>query len=238
MRGPMASSANLMRNRLLAALPQDEYARLRPELEVVCLQPKHVLAVPGEPIWHLYFPQAAVVSLMVPMEDGSVIESASIGNEGVVGLAVFLGDGLATEHMMVQISGPAARLPVAVFRQAVGPHTAFNAILHQYTLALLNNIARAAGCNRLHSVLERSARWLLMSDDRLGRKTFPLTHEALAILLGVRRASVSQAAETLQRMGLIRYERGNMSIVDRHGLEAAACEDYSLGKEAYDGMYR
>jgi CRP-like cAMP-binding protein len=130
-----------------------------------------------------------------------------------------------------------ARLPVPVFRQAMGRDTSLNLVLHAYTLALLNNIARTAGCNRLHSVQQRCARWLLMSEDRLGRESFPLTHEVLAILLGVRRASISVDEETLQRIGLIDYQRGLMSIVDRPGLAAAACEDYQISKDAYDTIY-
>jgi CRP-like cAMP-binding protein len=204
----------------------------------VSLQARQVLALPGEPIWHLYFPRTAVVSLTVPMDDGSIIEGACIGNEGLIGLGAFLGNLTATEHMVVQIGGQAARLPAGVFRETLARDISFVALLRQYMLALMGNISRTAGCNRLHSVQQRCARWLLTSADCVGQDTFPLTHESLAVLLGVRRASVSEAAEMLQRSGLIGYQRGQITIRDRDGLETTACEDYRLRTDAYNDIYR
>jgi CRP-like cAMP-binding protein len=201
------------------------------------LAPQQVLAFPDEPIEYVHFPRTAVVSLLVPMEDGSAIEGATIGSEGMLGLQVFLGEGGAREEIVVQIAGEAARMRVSEFRQAVATSSGVRIALSNYTLALMNQFARTAGCNRLHSVTERCIRWLLMSRDRLGRNAFPLTQESLAVLLGVRRASVTQAAGALQRARLIEYHHGAITILDGPGLEAAACEDYRLCREAYDRIY-
>jgi CRP-like cAMP-binding protein len=224
------------KNRLLATLPESEYERLAPDLESVELSPRQVLTLPDQSIGRIYFLRDAVVSLLVPMEDGSAVEGATIGNEGMVGLETFLGDGKARSEMVVQIGGHAARLEASLFRDALRRSPALQALLHRYALALMNQIARTSGCNRMHSVGERVARVLLMSHDRVGRQTFPLTHEMLALMLGIRRASVSQAAAALHLAGLIDYRRGWMTIVDGNGLEAAACEDYRLSREAYDRL--
>jgi CRP-like cAMP-binding protein len=224
-------------NRLLAALPPQEYAQLLPCLEPVHLQTNQLLAVPDEPIEYVYFLRDAVVSLLVVMKNGTAIESAMIGSEGLVGLQVFLGNDNATEEMAVQIHGRAARLHVAPFRQLVGHSHLFENLLHQYTLALMNQLARTAGCSLRHSVEQRCARWLLMCRDRLGRNTFPLTHESLGLILAARRASVSVAVEALQRAEVIRSIRGCVTILDPTRLEIAACEDYKLIGTAYDLMY-
>ena len=230
----MHVAAPLEQNRLLASLPRCEYARLMCDLEPVRLEANRVLVVPGVPIGHVYFLRKAVVSLLVAMQDGSTIEGATVGNEGLVGLALFLGETTANESMVVQITGEAARMSAAAFHEALGHCAGLRLLLHRYTLALMNQLARTAGCNRLHSVHQRCSRWLLMSDDRLSGETIPITHECLAVLLGTRRASVSEAAEILRRAGLIEYRRGQISILDRAGLERAACEDYRMSKHAYD----
>jgi CRP-like cAMP-binding protein len=231
------NSASPERNRLLMALPPEWQAQHARDLEAVVLTAQQVLAFPDEPIEHVHFPRTAVVSLLVPMEDGTAIEGATVGNEGMLGLQVFLGEGTAREEIVVQIAGDAARMRVSDFRQAVATSAGVRRTLSNYTLALMNQFARTAGCNRLHSVTERCIRWLLMSRDRAGTETFPLTHESLAALLGVRRASVTQAAGSLQRAGLIEYHHGTIRILDGLGLEAAACEDYRLSREAYDRIY-
>ncbi len=225
-------------NHLLASLPRDEYARVLLDLEPVCLRTKHIVAHPDEPIRHVYFLRDAVVSLLVAMEDGSTIEVASVGSEGLIGLGAFLGEGTETGPMVVQIPGRAARMTTTAFHEAVWRSARLQLLLQRYTLAFINQLARTAGCNRVHSVRQRCARLLLMIDDRLGRKTVPLTHESLAILLGVRRASVTEAALAFHRLGLIEYQRGNICIMDRDGLEAVACEDYRLSRQGYDRIYR
>jgi len=225
------------KNRLLAALPADEYLRLAPHLEVVRLEAKQVLASPEQPIRHVYFPRDGVVSLLVPMEDGTAAEAATVGNEGMLGLQVFLGDGAASEEVVQMVPGEAVRMRASAFREVVQCSPTFQSVLHRYTLALMNQIARTSGCNRVHSVDHRCARLLLMSSDRVGADTFPITHEALASMLSVRRASVTEAAGMLQHAGLIEYHRGHMSICDRDGLEAVACEDYRLTRDGYDRLY-
>lgn len=225
------------RNRLLAVLPVDEFARLRPELEIVQLRARQHLALPEEALDRVYFPRDAVVSMIVLMDDGRSVESAAIGNEGLVGLEVFLGDGLARDEITVQIGGEALSMRSTAFRRVVAQSPGLQGLLQHYSLALMNQLARTAGCNRVHSVDERCARWLLMSQDRVGRDEFSLTHEFLAKMLGVRRASVSQAAEGLQRAGLIEYRQGWIHIVNRAQLERVACEDYRLSREAYDRLY-
>jgi CRP-like cAMP-binding protein len=225
------------RNRLLAALPTQEYARILPELDSVQLQARQQLTALDEPTERVFFPRDAVVSMLVLMEDGKVVESAMVGNEGIVGLEVFLGNGLGREDIVVQIAGGAVSMRSTAFRTAVRQSVPMQTLLQHYSLALMNQLARTAGCNRVHSVEERCARWLLMSEDRVGRDSFPLTHEFLAKVLGVRRASVSQTAEGLQRAGLIAYHQGWIHILDRDGLESVACEDYRLSRAPYDQMY-
>jgi CRP-like cAMP-binding protein len=233
----LVNSPAVERNRLLAALSIDEQAKLACLMEPICLKAHQVLAYPDEPQTYVYFPRDAVVTLLVLMQDGAAVEGATIGNEGLVGVAVFLGETAPNEEMVVQVAGEAARMPAADFRRSIAGSLNLQTQLQRYTLALMNQLGRTAGCNRLHSVEERCARWLMMSRDRVGRETFPLTHESLAGTLGVRRASVTEAAGTLHRAGIIDYTRGWMTILDSAGLEAAACEDYRLSREAYDKLY-
>jgi CRP-like cAMP-binding protein len=230
-------TATLERNRLLAALPPAEYERLLPELEPVHLSARQLLALPDQPVSRVYFIRGAVVSLLVPMSDGSAVEGATIGNEGMVGLEAFMGDGAdARLEMVTQIPGPAARIDAQLFRTLVGSSPPMQSLLHRYSLALMSQIARTSGCNRVHSVTARVARVLLMSADRVDTESFPLTHEMLAVMLGVRRASVSQAAAALQEAQVLEYRRGCMTILDRAGLKAVACEDYVLMREAYEDI--
>jgi CRP-like cAMP-binding protein len=232
-----AQRTSVDKNRLLAALPAEEYQRLAPYLEVVHLEAKHVLASPEQPIHHVYFPRDAVISVLVPMEDGSAAEGATIGNEGMVGLSVFLGDSTANEEIVPAVAGEALRMRASIFRDLVKQAPALQSVLHRYTLALLHHIGRTAGCNRVHPVDQRCARLLLMSRDRVGRDTFAMTHEFLATVLAVRRASVTEAAGMLQQAGCIEYHRGHVTIRDPRALEDAACEDYRLAREAYDRAY-
>ena len=222
---------------MLAATPPDEYARLIAQMRPVYLTSGEELAFPEEQFERVYFPRGAVVSMLVPMEDGKTVESAIIGNEGMIGLETFLGDGISRDIAIVQIDGQAGWIPTATFKDIVGSVPHLQELLQHYALALMNQIVRTAGCNRMHSVDERCARWLLMGRDRAGRSDFLLTHRFFAKMLGVRRASVSEAAERLQRAGLIRYRQGRVQILDGPGLEAVACEDYRLTQAAYDHLY-
>ena len=229
-----AASTDSGENRLIAALPVVHRQRFSSHIDHVQLTAGQILAQPDEPIRFVYFPQGALASLLVTMQDGSAIEGAAIGNQGTTGMPIFLADGIATEEITVQIPGAAARISANIFRTLVGESAPLRASLQRYALALMNHLARTAGCNRLHSVRQRCARWLLTASDLVNAQGYPLTHEALANLLGVRRASVTEAAETLKQDGLIDYHRGWINILDADALEGAACEDYKLIKTGYD----
>jgi CRP-like cAMP-binding protein len=224
-------------NHLLASLPCDEYSRLMVDLEPVCLRAKQIITLPDEPIRHVYFLRDAVVSLLVEMDNRTTIEVASVGSEGLIGLGAFLGESTETDHTAVQIPGHAARMTTTAFHEALWHSSKLQLVLQRYTMAFMNQLARSAGCNGMHSVQQRCARLLLMNDDRLGRKMVPLTHESLAMLLGVRRASVTVAALEFHRLGLIEYQRGHICILDRTGLENVACEDYRLCRDRYERIY-
>jgi CRP-like cAMP-binding protein len=237
----MPASANTSaaeRNLLLASLPQAEYAALLPELESVHIEHKQYLSGPDQSITHVYFPRGAVISILAPMEDGHSVEGATVGIEGVAGLPVFLGDGIAQAEVICQVPGPGVRMTADQFRVAFERSRALHDILHRYTLALMGQLIRTAGCNRAHPVEERCARWLLMTADRVGSNEFPLTQEFLAAMLGVRRPSVTVAAGLLQQAGLIQYRRGFLTITDRERLEQSACEDYRLTRQIYERLYR
>jgi CRP-like cAMP-binding protein len=218
------------RNQLLHLLAHQSpaaYERLAELLESVDLDTKVVLYEPGEPITHVYFPQTGAYSIVKIMKSGARVEVGTVGCEGMIGLPVFLGAESTPTQCFAQIGGSAWRLSAAAFRSVVLAGDALHRILQRYAQYLFDQAAQSVACNRLHAVEARCARWLLMTHDRVGDvPSFPLTHEFLSYMLGVRRASVSIAAESLQRAGLIRYSRGKMTIVDRTGLEAASCECY------------
>jgi CRP-like cAMP-binding protein len=221
-------------NRLLAALPADDYARLLPHLETISLPFKQILHAPDEPIAHVYFVTEGVVSLVHFSAEGTAVEVATIGNEGMVGLPVFLGAESTPGQALAQVPGAALRMPAAVFRRAVPPGSPLHALLQRYTHALMVQMAQGVACNRLHPIAARAARWLLQTRDRVRTDAFPLTQEFLAEMLGTRRAAVSQAAGQLQRAGLITYARGVITIRDRTRLEEAACACYGIIRTAYD----
>jgi CRP-like cAMP-binding protein len=222
------------RNRILGALPEPVYRRLLPELSLVSLEVADVLFEPGQEITALYFPVDGVVSLVTPLEDGAIVEVATIGNEGIVGVPLGNGGAPATVRAISQVAGASLRIGTGVFSSAVAKDGPFGMLVHSYEQALFSQIAQAAACNRLHSNEERLSRWLLMSHDRVGRDEFDITQEFLAQMLGSRRATVTLSAGILQRAGLIRYRRGHMIIVDREGLEGAACECYRIIKTTLD----
>ena len=215
-------------NRLLAALPEEEYAPLQPHLEMVEMPTGRTIYAPEERIEHVYFPLTGCASIVVSMADGAMVEAGTVGREGIVGLAAFLGTDAGPLTTLAQVPGAFARLPVAVFRDVAVAGSALHTILLRFTQAFYVLTAQSAGCNRLHPVEERCARWLLLTQDRAGRDTFQLTHEFLGYMLGTRRASVTLAAGVLQQAGLITYRRGVITILDRPGLEAAACECYGI----------
>jgi CRP-like cAMP-binding protein len=223
---PPAEDTPAPLNRLLAALPARELRRLLPRLEAVHPELKTVLQRPGEPIRHLYFPTRGVVSLLMPLEDGGKIEVGLVGREGLVGLPIFLGVETSPVLSMVQVPGELLRIPSAVFRACIGRRTVLHRLLLRYTHALLAQLSHGAACGSRHPLSKRLCRWLLLLQSRAEADRFPMTHELMAIMLGVRRASVTEAAHELREAGLIRYGRGQLTVLDRDGLEAAACSCY------------
>jgi len=225
-------------NQLLASLPRAEYEALLLDLRPVHMEHRLVLARPNEAIEYVYFPRGAVISILAPMEDGQSVEGATVGTEGMFGLPLVLGEVSASYEVICQVSGPGARMTADEFVTALQRSPVLRAQLQRYALALMEQLIRTAGCNRVHPVDERCARWLLMTADRVGADEFGLTQEFLAAMLGVRRPSVTVAAGLLQQAGMIHYRRGIVTIVDRERLEEAACEDYRLSREIFDRLYR
>jgi len=221
-------------NRILRALPEPELQRLLPELELVSLPVTFVLYEPGQQITALYFPIDSVISLVTPLHEGTIVEVATVGNEGIVGVPLGSGGAPATVRAISQVDGRSLRLSTHVFAAEVARGGPLRALVRRYEQALFSQIAQAAACNRLHSNEERLSRWLLLSHDRVGRDEFAITQEFLGQMLGSRRATVTLSAGILQRAGLIRYRRGRLTIVDREGLEAASCECYRTINDALD----
>ena len=213
-------------NRLLRALPPAEYNQTLPGLQDVTLSHGQVLFETGERIDHVYFPQRAVVSLLAPVVDSAGVEIAIIGNEGMVGLSVFLGTATAQSRAVSQVPDGARRLTVAAFLRALSRGVALRRIMLRYADTLLGQVAQCAACNQRHSVTQRCARWFLMAHDRVGADRFALTQEFLGQMLDVGRPSVSLAARQLQAAGAIRYSRGHVTVTNRARLEGAACSCY------------
>ncbi|MFP2932816.1 Crp/Fnr family transcriptional regulator [Pyxidicoccus sp. 3LG] len=232
----MAPAAFKPANRLLSSLPAKALEGLRPLLEPVELPTREVLFNVDVPISHVYFPEDGVVSILGVMPDGAAIEVATVGREGMVGLPVVLGAERMSAHAMVQVPGRALRVESRAFRQHVQRSEGVRDVLDRYTQALFTLLAQGAACNRLHSIEERCARWLLMTQDRVGADSFPLTQQFLSQMLGVRRAGVSEVASELQREGLLTYHRGHVTIQDRPGLEAAACECYGVIRSEFSRL--
>jgi CRP-like cAMP-binding protein len=220
-------------NRILEALPAEDRDRLIRGMVLMALPIKTVLFEPGEPIRAVHFPIDGVISLVTPLDDGAIVEVATVGNEGMVGVPLFSGGSLAVRAIS-QVSGSSLRMDAAAFLAEVDRPGAFSDLVHQYLSALFGQISQAAACNRLHTNEERLSRWLLMSHDRVGVDDFAITHEFLGQMLGSRRATVTLSAGILQAAGLIRYRRGHVSILDREGLESVACECYGSIKRELD----
>ena len=234
----MALSAETTpRNRLLAALPPDALAALRPRLQPVELPLRQVLQPAGEPVAHVWFPETGWASMLAYLEDGDAAEVGLVGREGFVGLPLLLGADRDDLEAMVQAPGTALLMDAAAFRDALEGVPAFRTLLLGYALVHHGQVARTAACNGRHHTDQRLARWLLMAHDRARADEFPTTHEFLSTMLGVRRAGIIVAAGQLQRAGLIRYERGCIEVTDRLGLEAVACECYGVARRALDHLF-
>ncbi len=215
-------------NRLLAALPEAEYQRLIPHLEQVPLSFQQVLHEVGELVEYVYFPDQGIVSLLSTMADGSMVEVGLVGNDGVVGIPAALGDNIATTIATVQVPGSGMRMKASLLKSQFQRGGVLQSLLLRYMQALFAFVSQNAACNRLHQLDGRLARWLLLVYDRVESNQLPLTHEFMAQMLGVRRAGVTEAANTLQQAGLIRYTRGKITILNRQELEAASCECYKI----------
>jgi len=223
-------------NRLLTYLTQEDQELLLPFLEPVVLEYKRPLYNADERIEFVHFIESGVGSLVCTMADGQAAEVGTIGNEGLIGLPVLLGDNQAPSSMYVQVPGRGLRMRARIFREQLEQSQRMRAVLLRYTHVFFNHIALTAACAHFHSLEQRCCRWLLMTHDRMPSDTFLLTHEFLAMMLGVRRAGVSVAAGALQRAGLIRYHRGRITILDREGLEERACECYAVTKAEFDRL--
>jgi CRP-like cAMP-binding protein len=232
----MPASHDARQNHLLAALPEEDFARLLPDLEKVPTPLGQVLYEPGVKMRHVYFPTTSIVSLLYVMEDGASAEIAVVGNEGVVGVSLFMGGESTTSRAVVQSEGHAYRLKAQLLKDEFFRAGPMQRLLLCYTQALLTQMAQTAVCNRHHSLDQQFCRWLLLSLDRLASNELVMTQELIANMLGVRREGVTEAAGNVQRAGLIHYSRGRITVLDRPGLEARACECYAVVKKEFDRL--
>ena len=223
-------------NRLLAALPSDQYARLRPHLQPVEFALGEVVYEFAGKLDYVFFPTTSIVSLLYTMENGASAEMGLTGNDGVVGIALFMGGGTMPNRAVVQSAGSALRMKAKVLQEEFALGGKFQQLLLRYTQALITQISQTAVCNRLHSVEQQLCRWLLLSHDRLNTDELVMTQELIADMLGVRREGVTVAAGRLQDAGAISYVRGHIKILDRPKLEATVCECYGVVKDEFDRL--
>lgn len=223
-------------NHLLDALPQEERDRLFPHLRLVSMPLGMVLYESGETLRHIYFPTDCIVSLLYVMKDGASAEIAVVGNEGAIGVALFMGGETTPSRAIVQSAGSAYRLPRKRLKLEFARHGQMLHVLLRYTQSLITQMAQTAVCNRHHSVNQQLCRWLLLSLDRLRSNELRMTQELIANMLGVRREGVTAAAGELQRAGVIRYSRGKITVLDRPKLEQLSCECYSVVKKETDRL--
>jgi CRP-like cAMP-binding protein len=232
----MASSLAQTKNRILASLPLEEFNSLLPQLTQVDLEKGRLLADPGDPITHIYFPIDTVVSIMTLMESGEAIESATIGREGAYGLLAAAAPREALSRAIIQVPGRAFRIPASNLHDLWTRSAAFRSLVDRHADALFAHAAQSVACNALHAVEARFCRWLLSCRDRIDVDTISLTQEFLADMLGVQRTTVTAVARALQAKGLIRYRRGIVDVIDRPGLEQGACECYHAVRRVYDAL--
>jgi CRP-like cAMP-binding protein len=233
---PPSREVNGTHNRILGRLPSKDFQRLRKHMKLEELPLGKSLFDPYVPIEHVYFPEDGVASLLTRLDDGIETEVATVGREGMVGLPAFLGVESVPGRAIWQVSGKALVLPTKVLRKETRQGGALNDALRVYAQGLFTQISQSASCNRRHEIVQRCSRWLLMTHDRVNGDEFELTQEFLSKMLGVRRAGVSVAAGILQKVGLIKYSRGRIRILDRDGLEAISCECYRIVREEFDRL--
>jgi len=223
-------------NRVLALLPRADYERLRPHLDHTALKYRQSLYRAHRPIGFVYFIETGVGSLVNTMANGDAAEVGTIGNEGVVGLPLVLQDERTPTSVYVQVPGAGLRMKASLFRKELARSASLRTVMLHYTHAFFNQVAQSAACNQFHSLEQRCCRWLLMTHDRMASDNFLLTQEFLAMMLGVQRTGVTEAAGGLQRAGLITYRRGHVTIRNRRGLERRACECYGIAKREFDRL--
>lgn len=232
----MATPPSPMQNHLLAALPAAEFERLSPHLESIPMPLGEVLYESGAQLRHVYFPTTSIVSLLYVLEDGASAEIAVVGNEGILGISLFMGGDSTPSRAVVQSAGHGYRLKAELLKQEFNRAGPVLRLLLRYTQALITQMTQTAVCNRHHSIEQQLCRWLLLSLDRLSSDSLTMTQELIANMLGVRREGVTEAAGNLQRAGLIRYSRGRIEVLDRVGLEKTVCECYAVVKKEYDRL--
>ena len=223
-------------NHLLAALPTGDYQRIAPHLELVTMPLSEVLYESGRPLRHVYFPTTSIVSLLYVMEDGASAEIAVVGNEGILGIALFMGGETTPSRAVVQSAGEGYRLKAQLLKKEFNLAGPMLHLLLRYTQSLITQMAQTAVCNRHHSVDQQLCRWLLLSLDRLESNELIMTHELIANMLGVRREGVTEAAGKLHDLGLINYSRGHIMVRDRPGIEQRCCECYGVVKRETDRL--
>jgi CRP-like cAMP-binding protein len=232
----IAHSTDPKKNHLIAALPDAEWKRWQPNLEPIDLSLGQVLYESGGTMSHVYFPTQSIVSLLYVMENGASAEIAVVGNEGVVGISLFMGGGSTPSRAVVQSAGQGFRLKAQIIKDEFDQSGPVLHLLLRYTQALITQMSQTAVCNRHHSLDQQLCRWLLLSMDRLDGSDLVMTQELIANMLGVRREGVTEGALKLQAAGLIRYARGHIKILDRQGLEKRSCECYDVVKKEYDRL--
>lgn len=224
------------RNVLLSALDDADYSLLLDGAEDVKLTLNTVLYEANTPITHVFFLSRGVASIIAPVGDGASVEVGTVGNEGLVGLPLLFGVDREPAKAIIQVADGGARITAAAFQNAFTESAALRGLLLRYAQSYLSQVSQSSACNRAHSIEERCARWLLMTHDRVGADEFPLTHEFLSYMLGVRRAGVTVAAGMLQKAGLIEYKHGRIKVIDREGLEAASCACYGIIRDTYNRL--
>ena len=224
------------RNKILAAITESNYQNLFSQLQSVSLGQGQVIYEAQSPIDYVYFPETSVLSMLSTMEDGRTVEVGPVGHEGVIGLRLFLGAETTLDQVIVHVAGEAKRVRASVFKAAIVEGREIGEKLRRYTQMLLAMTGRSGACNKLHSTEQQLARWLLMMRDYVGDE-LALTHELIALTLGVRRAGVTEAANSFRNRAVIDYRRGHIQIVDAPGLESLACECYATVKKEYDALY-
>jgi CRP-like cAMP-binding protein len=227
---------NQVQNRLLAMLPAEEYEHLLPHLSQVSFSLGEVVYEAGGRLSHVYFPTSSIVSLLYTMENGATAEMGLVGNDGIVGIALFMGGGTMPNRAIVQGAGDAIAMKAKVLQDEFARSGQFQQLLLRYTQALITQISQTAVCNRLHSVEQQLCRWLLLSHDRVKADELIMTQELIADMLGVRREGVTVAAGRLQDLGAISYIRGHIKVLDRRKLEATSCECYQVVKSEFDRL--